>query len=263
MGGINGWLKNKLKLRTTLLLFVLIPNAVFAQWNWQQMDTAYGELPPSMHVYRTQDPVSGKPNVAFYVVADLQDSQLDFRSDTSYKRRLTPFQFQEKLQAPYLVVNTSFFSFTTHQNLNMMMDRGVMTAYNVHSIPAKGKDSLKFRHPLVATLGITSNRKADVAWTFTDSSASLPWASQLPMPFLMNESKKDGMELSMNIDDKNMVMGEGRKKTGTKLCARGKAAAKAKYDVYPSAYANGFAIQVCKGKIKGLDGQKRCSGTYC
>jgi hypothetical protein len=81
--------------------------------------------------------------------------------------------------------------------------------------------------------------------------------------FLMNESKKDGMELSMNIDDKNMVMGEGRKKTGTKLCARGKAAAKAKYDVYPSAYANGYAIQVCKGKIKGLDGQKRCSGTYC
>ena len=81
--------------------------------------------------------------------------------------------------------------------------------------------------------------------------------------FLMNESKKDGMELSMNIDDKNMVMGEGRKKTGTKLCARGKAAAKAKYDVYPSAYANGFAVQVCKGEIKGLDGQKRCSGTYC
>jgi len=81
--------------------------------------------------------------------------------------------------------------------------------------------------------------------------------------FLMNESKKEGMELSMNIDDKDMVMGEGRKKTGTKLCARGKSAAKAKYDVYPSAYANGYAIQVCKGKIKGLDGQKRCSGTYC
>jgi hypothetical protein len=81
--------------------------------------------------------------------------------------------------------------------------------------------------------------------------------------FLMNESKKDGMELSMNIDDKDMVMGEGRKKTGTKLCARGKAAAKAKYDVYPSAYANGFAVQVCKGEIKGLDGQKRCSGAYC
>ena len=81
--------------------------------------------------------------------------------------------------------------------------------------------------------------------------------------FIMNESKRDGMELSMNIDDKDMVMSEGRKKTGTKLCARGKAAAKSKFDVYPSAYANGYAIQVCKGKIKGLDGKKRCSGTYC
>lgn len=56
---------------------------------------------------------------------------------------------------------------------------------------------------------------------------------------------------------------EGRKKTGTKLCSRGKSAAKAKFDVYPSAYANGYAIQVCKGKIKGLDGKKRCSPPYC
>ena len=81
--------------------------------------------------------------------------------------------------------------------------------------------------------------------------------------FLMNETKKDGMELSMNIDDKDMVMMEGRKKTGTPLCARGKASAKAKYDVYPSAYSNGHAVQVCKGKIKGLDGKKHCSGSYC
>jgi hypothetical protein len=81
--------------------------------------------------------------------------------------------------------------------------------------------------------------------------------------FLMNESKKDGMEMSMNMDDKDMTMMEGRKKTGTPICARGKASAKAKYDVYPSAYANGHAVQVCKGKIKGLDGKKHCSGSYC
>jgi hypothetical protein len=80
--------------------------------------------------------------------------------------------------------------------------------------------------------------------------------------FIMNESKKDGMELSMSMGDKDMVE-EGRKKTGTKLCARGKSAAKAKFDVYPSAYANGYAVQVCKGKIKGLDGKKHCSGSFC
>ena len=91
--------------------------------------------------------------------------------------------------------------------------------------------------------------------------------------FLMNESKKEGMELSMNIDDKDMMF-EGRKKksrrkksrrkkTGTKLCARGKSAAKSKFEVYPSAYANGYAVQVCQGKKPGLDGKKRCSSPYC
>lgn len=82
--------------------------------------------------------------------------------------------------------------------------------------------------------------------------------------FLMNETKRyhkmgDEVMVPSNTD----VMEEGRKKTGTKLCSRGKSAAKAKFDVYPSAYANGYAIQVCKGKIKGLDGKKRCSPPYC
>jgi hypothetical protein len=105
--------------------------------------------------------------------------------------------------------------------------------------------------------------------------------------FLMNESKKDGMELSMNVNDGEMMeddnilddlamtdkdpdkalalyqMNEGRKKTGTKLCARGYAAAKSKFKVFPSAYSNGYGVQVCKGRMPGLDGKKRCSPPYC
>jgi len=68
------------------------------------------------------------------------------------------------------------------------------------------------------------------------------------MDFLMNETKDD--------------LQEGKKKSN-KLCSRGISAAKSKFDVYPSAYANGYAVQVCKGKIKGLDGKKKCSGSYC
>ena len=72
---------------------------------------------------------------------------------------------------------------------------------------------------------------------------------------------KDADEfMDQMLERKNLE--EGRKKTGTKLCARGKAAAKAKFDVYPSAYANGYAVQVCQGRIKGLDGKKRSSGAY-
>ena len=75
--------------------------------------------------------------------------------------------------------------------------------------------------------------------------------------FMMNETRKE----NQYIDYEDIQ--EGRKKTGTKLCARGKSAAKSKFKVYPSAYANVYAIQVCKGKIKGLDGKRQCSGTYC
>ena len=105
--------------------------------------------------------------------------------------------------------------------------------------------------------------------------------------FLMNESKSGDMWKSEEvIEDDNLEdlaladeadgmnpnkslglsmtnVTEGRKKAGTKLCARGKAAAKSKFDVYPSAYANGYAVQVCKGTKPGLDGKKHCSGAYC
>ena len=43
----------------------------------------------------------------------------------------------------------------------------------------------------------------------------------------------------------------------TKLCARGKSAAKRKFKVYPSAYANAYASKICAGKIKDPSGVKR------
>ena len=43
----------------------------------------------------------------------------------------------------------------------------------------------------------------------------------------------------------------------TKLCPRGKAAAKRKFKVYPSAYANAYASKICAGKIKDPSGVKR------
>jgi hypothetical protein len=75
--------------------------------------------------------------------------------------------------------------------------------------------------------------------------------------FIMNEKTK--MDQYVDYEDMN----EGRKKTGTKLCARGLAAAKGKFKVHPSAYSNGYGVQVCKGKMPGLDGKKHCSGAYC
>jgi hypothetical protein len=86
---------------------------------------------------------------------------------------------------------------------------------------------------------------------------------------VMEDDSLEDLALADDADGMNpnkalaLSMTEGRKKAGTKLCARGVSSAKSKYDVYPSAYANGHAVQVCKGEIKGLDGKKHCSGAYC
>ena len=47
-----------------------------------------------------------------------------------------------------------------------------------------------------------------------------------------------------------------------KLCPRGKAAAKRKFKVYPSAYANMYASAVCSGKVTP-GGQKRKKKKSC
>ena len=99
----------------------------------------------------------------------------------------------------------------------------------------------------------TTNWKDVLAW-FNENDVDYFGMNDLEMyiKYLENKSESDQLQVQ-----------EGRKKTGTKLCARGKAAAKAKFDVYPSAYSSGYGVQVCKGKIKGLDGKKRCSPPYC
>ena len=79
--------------------------------------------------------------------------------------------------------------------------------------------------------------------------------------FLMNETKKNGpknmgmgFKTDMHSDNMNESeqIDEGKNKpTNPKLWARAKAAAKAKFKVYPSAYANGWAAKWYKSKGGG------------
>ena len=78
--------------------------------------------------------------------------------------------------------------------------------------------------------------------------------------FLMNETEEDVVDIDYEMTEGKK---KKKKKKDNELCARGIASAKATYDVYPSAYANGHAVQVCTGEVAGLDGEKRCSGKYC
>lgn len=171
-------------------LFSIIFIFANAQTKWINLDSLYQPLLASMHIYKSNDTLDGKPNVMYYAIADLKDKNLKFTSDTSYKRMLTPSQFYEKNNKPLLVVNCSFFSFATNQNLNAVIKNGKLVSYNEQTIRGKGKDTLTYFHPFFGAMGISKNRKADVAWLYTDPTKKYPYASETPVHFLKDSLQK-------------------------------------------------------------------------
>ncbi|MCY7311480.1 MAG: phosphodiester glycosidase family protein [Chitinophagaceae bacterium] len=165
-----------------LIAGILFANISVGQLKWQNVDSLYQPLPSSVHVYKTTDLLDGKPNIAYYVEADLKDKKLDFTVDTTYQRRLTPSKFYEKNDKPLLVVNTTFFSFATNQNLNVVIKNKKLVGYNIHTINGRGKDTFTYRHPFGSAIGISKKREADIAWLYTDSSLQTPQASQFILP---------------------------------------------------------------------------------
>jgi hypothetical protein len=164
-----------------MIVLFLFSFTASAQLKWKNVDSLYQPLPPSVHVYFSNDSLEGKPNIAFYVIADLKDKKLDFTTDTTDGRRLTPAKFYEKNSNPLLVVNCTFFSFQTNKSLNAVVKDGNLVAYNLKSIPQKKADSSIIQIPVFGSaIGITKKRKADVAWLETDSAKGKVFASQIP-----------------------------------------------------------------------------------
>ena len=94
-----------------LLLF--LPLYSFGQETpaWQNVDNRYQPLPSSVHVFFTDNKIDTAPFRAYYLIASLNDPNLDFTTDTSQNRRLTPSGFYHKNGNPLVVVNGTFFFF--------------------------------------------------------------------------------------------------------------------------------------------------------
>ena len=135
-------------------------------------------MPSSVHIFYTEQKIDTGSFRAFYLKADLKDRRLDCTTDTSYKRRLTPSQFYERNDKPLVVVNGTFFSFETNQNLNLVIRNGKLLSYNRQTLPGRGRDTFTYTHVFASAIGITKKRKADIAWTYTDSIKQKVWASQ-------------------------------------------------------------------------------------
>ena len=184
-----------------------------AQIKWINVDSLFGNLPASVHVYKTTDPLEGKPNIAYYVEADLKDRRLNFTSDTTHKRRLTPQQFYTKNNNPVVVVNCTFFSFATNQNLNPVIKAGKLVSYDAHS--RKRKDGFTYLHTFGSAIGISKRRKADIAWLYTDSIKGKVMALQNPVNAFADSSNfyKPGIN-AVNILDSGAVKWKMRTAVG-------------------------------------------------
>jgi exopolysaccharide biosynthesis protein len=181
---------HKIKLLFILMFFFFfIKDVTFAQQKWINVDGQYQPIPSGIHIYKTTESLDGKAFIAFYVAAELKDKNLVFDADTAYHRRLTPKQFYEKNNQPLVVVNACFFNFDKNQNLNAVIKDGKLVAYNNHTIPLSGKVTFQYKHPLVSAIGIDKNRRADIAWLYTDSSKRYAYATQQSEDYILDTFK--------------------------------------------------------------------------
>ncbi len=150
----------------------------FAQLRWQKVDSLFGNLPSSFHVYKTTQELNGEPFLAYYVSVKLKDKSLHFTSQVSNGDPYTPDQFYQLEKEPLLIVNCSFFSFESGQNLSAVIRNGRQVAYNVMALKGTGPDSNLYYYPTRSALGIDRKRRADVAWIFSSTMYRRPYAFQ-------------------------------------------------------------------------------------
>ena len=160
--------------RGIVACLLLLTNFVAsAQVSWKSVDSLFGQLPSSIHVYRTEDRINGRPFIAYYVSADIRDKNLLFNVDTG---RITTEGYYLKNRKPFVVVNGSNFNPNTFENLNVIIRNGRIVAQNITAL--KSLQSDYYYYPTRSAIGISKNRKPDVAWLFTDMSRRWPYGFQ-------------------------------------------------------------------------------------
>ena len=165
-----------------------MPLTGFTQLHWKKANDEFDSLPKTIRVFKTADSLNGRPFRAWCVEVRLKDKHLDFTAQTGQGNCYTPSEYYVQEGQPYIVVNGGYFSFQTHQNLNVIIRNGKMVAYNITALKSLFSDS--FYYATRSAFGISKKRLADVAWLFTDTAKRWPYAFQTH-PIIAKGSKTD------------------------------------------------------------------------
>ncbi|MFI5157136.1 MAG: phosphodiester glycosidase family protein [Chitinophagales bacterium] len=183
-----------------------------AQLHWHRVDSLFGKLPASLQVYMVNDSLEGRPIIAYFASVRLRDKSLLFSVQTGEGSRFTPSQyFLQQPKPPILVVNGPFFSYQNGQNLSLVIRNGKIISIPVSKLKGTGEDSGIYYYPTRSAIGITRNRKADIAWIFADPQHARPYAFENG-PVIAKG--KDDMPTIFDLGDINWVWWEMRTAIG-------------------------------------------------
>jgi hypothetical protein len=183
-----------------ILALLISPGLSFGQLQWQKVDSLFGKLPASFHVFKTNQLRNGDPFVAYYVSVKLKDKTIQFTTQVANGDPYTPDQFYQLEKEPLLIVNGGFFSFESGQNLSAVIRNGKQVAYNVFALKGMGPDSALYYYPTRSALGINRKRHADVAWIFSSTLYRRPYAFQ-NAPVIAKGREPDPSILDLNDID--------------------------------------------------------------
>jgi len=183
-----------LRIPILLFLIIIIFQDAVTQIQWEIDSSLQKGLPEGIQIYKNITSPDGNPFIAYYVSISLKNKNFIFDTDTTKGRRLTPRDYYHRLDSPLLVVNGTFFSFTTHQNVNAVMHQGRLIAFHEHTVKGSGPDSAYFFHPFRGALGLDKNRRPDIAWLFTDSTRRYPYAFEQVRPAIKNQKYSIGIK---------------------------------------------------------------------
>jgi hypothetical protein len=158
------------------LLISLLPAIGLSQLRWKKANEEFDSLPKSIRIFKTTDSLYGRPFKAWCAEIRLKDKHLDFTAQTGQGNCYTPSDYYTREGQPYIVVNGGYFSFQTHQNLNVIIRDGKMIGYNIPALKSLFSDS--FYYATRSAFGISKKRLPDVAWLYTDTAKRWPYAFQ-------------------------------------------------------------------------------------
>ncbi len=197
-------------MKQILIIIFWVPLFSSAQLQWKNVDSMYQPLPKGTHIFFTNDSMEGKPNIAYYFIADLKNKQLDFIADAKNGTRLTPTQYFEKDNHPLLIVNCTFFEFVHNSNLNLVVNDGKVLANSMQSIANRGKDTFTYKHVFKSAISIDKHRNADVAWVFSDTAKQYAYVSQTAITSFKDSTAYYSLK---EIKSKNIALNKWKVKT--------------------------------------------------